>query len=102
MGGERIDWTTIDDIPLIDAAADAFADAKSRGLFGLGCERARVRAVVAALADQGLCVVRRDDLTRAVGWHTAAEWHGATDQDDQDARDRIGAALAAPGDDSTP
>jgi hypothetical protein len=49
------------------------------------------RAVVAALADQGYCVARRDDLTRAIGWHTAAEWHGATDQDDQDARDRLAA-----------
>lgn len=59
--------------------------------------REAVAAYLAQRSAAGMIEVHADDLTRALTWHTAAEWSGATDQDDQDARDRIFVAVNAHG-----
>jgi len=62
------------------------------------------RAVVAALRDQGLVVMRADDATRALNWYSSVSWSRITRPDtpeetmDDVAAKRIRSALAAPGD----
>ena len=45
-------WAEVDDRPLIDAGNEAHAQAERQGLFGLGCDRRRTRAVAAAYREQ--------------------------------------------------